>query len=1609
MPLSLAVAVCVCSLGVFSAHAQSLDWNLAGSGAWDTSTANWTADGGTTTTTFTSDGTVDVNFDTGSNATVTIAAGMNPASTTASPSGGTLQFSGGPIAGSGGLTKSGDGVLQLNAANSYTGKTVIQAGILQFQASGSTTAILSNAGVNGALGAPTGADAVIDMYNGATLKVLSTINQSTDRTINLADPAGAGTVTIQFNGNDRTFTLGAVTATGNGAKLLDLYTGVNGNGDREVFTINGPVSDVSGDGSPLSLRVAYRTQTNGADSFFNLPGTNTFTGDIELTKGSGALRTGYFTVGGVRTNGGSTPGSGTLGGGSYPGDIAVGAQTVFNYLSSASQTLSGVISGTGTVNIDGGGTVTLAGANTLSGSIDVKSGSSLGLDAAGGLTFYPADNLSSNKVTGAGSATFDGSFTIDTSNVTLTVGTWTLVDTATKSFAPTFSLSGAGWSESSGVWTREDGLRTWTFTEADGRLTLSSEAIFTGFGTAGSISYIDDNAQTILLVVPQGTDFATLAPSFTVSSGVCDQPNGGVPTPTFADTGTVTYTITDGGTVRPYAVTAVESSGILNVNFFQTTPEDTATLTGPAGGAGEIWNQFEGTSGSNLLDSTGGQTGVSFSAAYGGIGTWGTPSLRMLRSGLNHFTKNTTSTTTLSGLAPGAVYDLWIASRQDNSVPGERSYGTWTTPNSTTTVGGQVLDARAGSNESSWEAGNNYVIFENVVVDGGGQIIFTGEAGQPADGTDNRMPLSGFQLVPVSGGPTAGPVDADESLVVAASPTVLADGSSTTSVTATLKDSAGLLIAGEDVTLAGSPLGATISPSATQTTDANGQAVFTVSSTSIGTVVFTATSSTDNVTVTQTASVDFTDPQLAQSFNVNFHAGTPTADLVGLVGAPGETWNQGTTSVTNLTDTTGLVVSSVSVTGLPSSGSSDAATTASLNVFDQNRNFFGKGQDTTLSITGLTPDTPYDLYIFSLSHNVGSWGDISNTERAKGDFVTANTVIGNGQSQWLDNAVPGTNGNAFVPNGNYVAFQSIVADGSGNISIVADAYDGLDGNPATNDGNTRLHICGLQIRPASGMSVDYMNWQSAYYPGVGLPDEDDDGDGLSNDYERIFGLNPASGASASPYSGPFDPATGAFGYTRRSQSLANLNYKVWYSTNLVDWFEDNAARQSVQSVTDGVELMGVEIDPALLSEPKLFVQMRATPITGVDLQPSLLNIRGSGNTITLIYSEPMNPSAASNPANYSVVQDGVGPIAITGATLNAGGGSVTLTLASSLGIDTAYTVSVDGVTSGTGQLLGGATNRAFRTWDDDPAGVKVFILAGQSNMVGRGESERGHGDVDGAEGSLRWEVVTDNANYGQLVVDTGNPATDAWVVRNDVNFWWNRADIGGGPNISKGGLNPQGFGSGPETFGPEYGFGWVVGDAISDPVLVIKTAWGGKDLITNFRPPGAVAARGGVVGPYYVEMIEQVREILHNLGTEFPEWNGLGYRIEGFGWHQGWNDSLNTFAANEYEANMADFITDIRAEFGKPSLPFSIGTTGMIGAATSGDRLTVVNAQINVANPALHPELGGNVFTVDTRPFARTDAQSPTNDSTHWRNNGESMWLIGKGMGDGIVPLLGGP
>jgi hypothetical protein len=108
-----------------------------------------------------------------------------------------------------------------------------------------------------------------------------------------------------------------------------------------------------------------------------------------------------------------------------------------------------------------------------------------------------------------------------------------------------------------------------------------------------------------------------------------------------------------------------------------------------------------------------------------------------------------------------------------------------------------------------------------------------------------------------------------------------------------------------------------------------------------------------------------------------------------------------------------------------------------------------------------------------------------------------------------------------------------------------------------------------------------------------------------------------------------------------------------------------------------------------------------------------------------------------------------------------------------------------------------------RTWDRDPDGVQVFILAGQSNMVGHGKSDVGHGDVKGAVGSLRHLVETDPKTYGHLVDKDGT-----WKTRDDVKVWWRDSDLAEPRGVIKGDLK-IGYSQSrnPNWIGPEYGFG----------------------------------------------------------------------------------------------------------------------------------------------------------------------------------------------------------
>ncbi len=309
-----------------------------------------------------------------------------------------------------------------------------------------------------------------------------------------------------------------------------------------------------------------------------------------------------------------------------------------------------------------------------------------------------------------------------------------------------------------------------------------------------------------------------------------------------------------------------------------------------------------------------------------------------------------------------------------------------------------------------------------------------------------------------------------------------------------------------------------------------------------------------------------------------------------------------------------------------------------------------------------------------------------------------------------------------------------------------------------------------------------------------------------------------------------------------------------------------------------------------------------------------------------------------------------------------------------------------------------------------PPTVKVFILAGQSNMVGHGKVEYGRNpnydknekgskqEIPGGIGGLRYLLTQPktHAQYKHLADADGK-----WVVRDDV---WIYSTTSG---KDKGQLT-VGFGQG-SWFGPELGFGHVVGDHLDSPVLIIKTAWGGKDLAVDFRPPSSgdtPLKKDREVGAFYRKMMAVIKESLANFEKDFPELKGYKPEFAGFGWHQGWNDGCSKEATAEYEKNMANFIRDVRKDLGVKDLPFVIANTGQNGPKTKGTFATLCQAQLDIGDAKKHPEFKGTVTSIETRGFKRTNEQSPSGFGYHWNHSGESHFLVGDAMGKAMVKLL---
>lgn len=316
--------------------------------------------------------------------------------------------------------------------------------------------------------------------------------------------------------------------------------------------------------------------------------------------------------------------------------------------------------------------------------------------------------------------------------------------------------------------------------------------------------------------------------------------------------------------------------------------------------------------------------------------------------------------------------------------------------------------------------------------------------------------------------------------------------------------------------------------------------------------------------------------------------------------------------------------------------------------------------------------------------------------------------------------------------------------------------------------------------------------------------------------------------------------------------------------------------------------------------------------------------------------------------------------------------------------------------------------------------VKVFILAGDSNMAGRA-----------ANSLLKYQASqpATKERFQHLVHD------GEYVAREDVWIKYFRL---------KGTLT-VGFGQEADRFGAELEFGHVVGNYFDEQVLLIKTCWGGNTLNRDFRSPSSglpprevlekerkelqkfkadatLADAEAAYGVMYRETLKEVRETLANLGTHFPAYQGQGFEIAGFVWFSGWNDMIdpNPF----YAEQLANLIRDLRRDLKAPNLPFVIG---QLGVEPDGVRPGSNEGKFRAAQAAVPslPEFKGSVKLVETDPFWDREAAAMnkkvqekggakylgewekigSDAGYHYLGSAKTFCAIGKAFGEAVIEL----
>ena len=179
--------------------------------------------------------------------------------------------------------------------------------------------------------------------------------------------------------------------------------------------------------------------------------------------------------------------------------------------------------------------------------------------------------------------------------------------------------------------------------------------------------------------------------------------------------------------------------------------------------------------------------------------------------------------------------------------------------------------------------------------------------------------------------------------------------------------------------------------------------------------------------------------------------------------------------------------------------------------------------------------------------------------------------------------------------------------------------------------------------------------------------------------------------------------------------------------------------------------------------------------------------------------------------------------------------------------------------------------------------VRVFIFAGQSNMVGSDSKVR---DIERFPPFAGLGEPQQKVRFQYCIGREQKMRSDGWVDLQPVNG----------------------------VVGPELSFAREVTGAIDAPIAIIKCAAGGTHLGGDWNPD---EPSGFEMYPLTMEL---VRSALADLDRK-----KVPYRLEGVMWHQGENDMFNEDYQKNYGENLANFVARWRKDLDAPDLRFYVG------------------------------------------------------------------------------------